>query len=97
MRFPVSNRPFGHRATLAVAPTDALESTAGALKLRDLAPDHHLDVGLSADPLDQILRHGLLERTAGDQRHPAGASCKEDCRLTGGIAAADQRNFGVRA
>jgi len=49
-----------------------------------------LDVGLGGDPLDQVARHGVRQRPAGDEGYPARMPRQEYRGLARGVAASDQ-------
>src|SRR5437762_11491091 len=63
------------------------------MQITDFATDHHVDVGKTPNPLDQILRHRPIERPPGDQGHPRRATGEKHRRLARAVAAADQHDL----
>ena len=69
------------------------KSTALALERGDLGAGNDRHVGQAFDPIDQILRHGVAQRPAGDQGHIGGMLGEENRGLPRRIAAADERDI----
>ena len=57
--------------------------------------NYHVDIRQAVDSVDQILRHGGVERAPRDQGDPSRPAGKENRRLAGGISATNQDNFLV--
>ncbi len=91
----MAQRVFGDVAGVPVAPGH-LAKGAGFVDVQplDFGAGQELDVGLGADALDQVVRHGRLQAGAA-HKHPdlGGLARQIDRRLARGVAAADQRHL----
>src|SRR5207244_12906790 len=85
-------------AGTAPAPVDRLERAPLAHQGHYLGFVQHLDIGLRADPLDEIARHRLVEAGTPHEEVNLRRLCREiDRGLSRGVAGANEGYLLLRA